>query len=361
MVSQARKTQASESAETNDRAFPPTPTTTPPSSKVKHETAVHDAPPGQTAVAPRTPSSTRSPPLSQPAAQTTTQGRKRQPMEQNLGILTPPSTQESIKFESTSPQPICQLPETDNHSRASCSTSSDSSTSSSTPSAAHIEPDSPLSESDHDLSDSDFDLSDLQDDQSNQLLPPAEIIPEHEPTPWPCSHRTTCPTVASCLDKWPWWPGAMAFLKSPKGREWCMTKYGEPLFERIGERIIPVPPTENHRLEFTSLKDIWRRPPVSLPTHGPACCGKPSKLRWVQKGNPNNNAGRPYYKCRTGVCWVMWGDVVGVWDGNPKCWCGTPSRETTVGVKKKNAGKKFWTCVENKCTFKKFEEDSVTA
>ena len=60
--------------------------------------------------------------------------------------------------------------------------------------------------------------------------------------------------------------------------------------------------------------------------------------RTVAPGFPD--AGRGYYVCALG-CFLGWGDKIGVYPGNPKCFCGLLSRAEKGGLECAN---EYWNC-----------------
>ena len=85
----------------------------------------------------------------------------------------------------------------------------------------------------------------------------------------------------------------------------------------------------------------------------------------VGQGNPNGNAGRPYYVCVNTSCpgrtspnadrhergWVTWDDNIGVVPGNPLCRCQRISRLDVAGVYSNHRGRKFYTCSTGACDY----------
>ena len=100
----------------------------------------------------------------------------------------------------------------------------------------------------------------------------------------------------------------------------------------------------------------WRAKPFRtlLPQSGPPCqgCHCPSSLHWVDGGNPNGNANRPYYRCLPCSAFTTWGDLRGVRSDNQLCDCGKPSRESFTGTKcLRGAGLVYWRCAQSRCQF----------
>lgn len=81
-------------------------------------------------------------------------------------------------------------------------------------------------------------------------------------------------------------------------------------------------------------------PTFPLPA-APRClrvrCGRPCTRGIVTEGNRNGNEGRPYYTCWDIACMTgfdkpkfsTWDDNIGIFRGNPQCWCGFRSRRNT--------------------------------
>ncbi|KAK3385957.1 hypothetical protein B0H63DRAFT_560439 [Podospora didyma] len=89
---------------------------------------------------------------------------------------------------------------------------------------------------------------------------------------------------------------------------------------------------------------------------GPPChnCNHTSTHHVTATGNPNGNAGRPYYICP--ICryddrWVTWADTRGVSLYNPHCHCHQPSRAERIGAGKPRAGMLFFSCAVGACQF----------
>lgn len=131
---------------------------------------------------------------------TPTKGGVRQRQEQDLGVLTPPSTRKRINSEREDVSEADPPTPTRARSRPSRSTYLGSSSSSAT-TTVREEPESDISDSEDDDSEGDdSDDSESEVNHRDQPLPPAEIIPpEHEPPHWPCSHKPTCLIAESCF------------------------------------------------------------------------------------------------------------------------------------------------------------------
>jgi hypothetical protein len=111
--------------------------------------------------------------------------------------------------------------------------------------------------------------------------------------------------------------------------------------------------------------------PPQYPLPGaPFClkCSNPTQRTRTGDQNPNGNAGRYYYICRTcktdaapedqmKVGWSTWDDNIGVHDGNPHCNCGHPSRLDRMN----RSGQGFWTCATGGCSYYSSRLDGHTA
>ncbi|KAK4954551.1 hypothetical protein LTR10_007982 [Elasticomyces elasticus] len=85
-------------------------------------------------------------------------------------------------------------------------------------------------------------------------------------------------------------------------------------------------------------------------------CRKKTDRFIVSPDNPNGNAGRAAYRCGYPPygCgrWATWNDNVGVFDDNPLCHCGLPSREDSVGAYSGGSGDAFWRCATGSCGYR---------
>jgi hypothetical protein len=90
-------------------------------------------------------------------------------------------------------------------------------------------------------------------------------------------------------------------------------------------------------------------------------CDRSLHPRLVQADNPNGDVSRPYYSCvpyrdvESGRGWMTWDDAIGIRDSNPRCDCGTVSRQDQIGVNGVRRGMGFWVCASGSCNY--YSED----
>ncbi|KAK4183368.1 hypothetical protein QBC35DRAFT_443502 [Podospora australis] len=85
---------------------------------------------------------------------------------------------------------------------------------------------------------------------------------------------------------------------------------------------------------MSSLPQNVRPDLVPPPSEPPICfqCSGPSIKRITQEGNPNGNAGRPYFKCSSCSKFLVFADPRGNLPENPPCQeCGEPSKQQITG------------------------------
>ena len=106
-------------------------------------------------------------------------------------------------------------------------------------------------------------------------------------------------------------------------------------------------------------------PPIPSPYQCRNCRSTNLAFHTVGHGNPNGNAGRPYYVCVNASCpgrtspnidkhergWVTWDDNIGVAPDNPLCRCQRISRLDIAGVYSNHRGRKFYTCSTGACDY----------
>lgn len=113
-------------------------------------------------------------------------------------------------------------------------------------------------------------------------------------------------------------------------------------------------------LALPSWENQLRPPQPQATCHN---CNRPATLRITSPRNPNGNAGRPYFACRTcqrESSWVCWADTRGIEPTNPCCDCDLPSRQDRIGSNKGcMAGRGFWTCSTGRCGFYSEHEDGT--
>jgi len=141
----------------------------------------------------------------------------------------------------------------------------------------------------------------------------------------------------------------------------------EPEIVFIGDDIEQEQQQEPEIKPFTTLSEAWSHVRIDeatnwrakpfrtlLPQAGPPCrgCHCPSSLHWVDGGNPNGNANRPYYRCLPCFAFTTWGDLRGVRSDNQLCDCGKPSREYFTGMNcRRGAGLVYWRFARTRCQF----------
>lgn len=89
-------------------------------------------------------------------------------------------------------------------------------------------------------------------------------------------------------------------------------------------------------------------------TQAPTClkCGSSGDLvPAARRSNPIGNAGRPYYICSRGrhkdETWITFDDNIGIFAGNPPCYCGYTSRLSS----RRDGDGQFYSCPVGRCRF----------